>query len=55
MLIRIRYLQFFVNASVVVFVIYLAVQFVLAVRRDVKDRMQEVSGGVLFPLWCDCC
>ena len=40
-----RYLQVFVNASVVIFVMYLAVQFVLTVRRDVKDRMREVSVG----------
>ena len=33
------------NASVVTVVLYLAVQFVLTVRRDLKDRMQEVSVG----------
>jgi len=33
----------------VVFVLYLAVQFVMTVRRDVRDRMQEVSiGGSRF-------
>ncbi|CAD6565415.1 MAG: hypothetical protein TREMPRED_001171 [Tremellales sp. Tagirdzhanova-0007] len=41
------YLQFFVNASVVIVVLYLAVQFVLTVRRDLKDRMQEVSVEIL--------
>ncbi|RSH93329.1 hypothetical protein EHS25_007683 [Saitozyma podzolica] len=41
------YLQFFVNAAVVVFVLYLAVQFVLTVRRDVKERMQEASVEIL--------
>ena len=40
-----RYLQVLVNVSVVLFVIYLAAQFVLAVRRDVKDRMAEYSVG----------
>ncbi len=48
-----RYLQFCVNASVVVFVLYLAVQFVLTVRRDVKDRMQEVSVGRSPAAWCE--
>ena len=40
-----RYLQFFVNASIVMFCIFLAVQFVLTVKRDVKDRMREHSVG----------
>jgi hypothetical protein len=39
------YIQVFVNVSIVLFVLYLAVQFVLTVKRDVKDRMQEVSVG----------
>jgi hypothetical protein len=41
-----RYLQFFVNAAVVFFVLYLAVQFVLTVRRDVQDKMAEASIGM---------
>lgn len=40
-----RYLQFFVNASIVLFCIYLAILFVLTVRRDVKDKMNEYSVG----------
>jgi hypothetical protein len=45
-----RYLQFFVNASIVMFCIFLAVQFVLTVKRDVKDRMREHSVGT--PPFC---
>ncbi|RXK36372.1 hypothetical protein M231_06338 [Tremella mesenterica] len=41
------YLQFFVNASVVVFCLYLAVLFVRTVQRDVKDKMREYSVEVL--------
>ncbi|WWD20315.1 hypothetical protein CI109_104791 [Kwoniella shandongensis] len=41
------YLQFFVNTSIVVFCVYLAVLFVLTVRRDVKDKMQEYSVEIL--------
>ncbi|KAK8849686.1 hypothetical protein IAR55_005021 [Kwoniella newhampshirensis] len=41
------YLQFFVNASIVAFCVYLAVQFILTVRRDVKDKMQEYSVEIL--------
>lgn len=40
-----RYLQFFVNASIVVFVLYLVAMFILTVRRDVQDRMSEASIG----------
>lgn len=39
------YLQFFVNTSIVLFCIYLAILFVLTVRRDVKDKMNEYSVG----------
>lgn len=46
---EIRYLQFFVNAAVVVFVLYLAVQFVQTVQRDVRDRMSEASVGQSSP------
>ena len=45
MLINRRYLQFFVNASIVVFVLYLVAMFVLTVQRDVRDRMAEASVG----------
>ncbi|WVO23104.1 uncharacterized protein IAS62_004449 [Cryptococcus decagattii] len=41
------YLQFFVNASIVLFCIYLAILFVLTVRRDVKDKMNEYSVEIL--------
>ncbi|WWC73706.1 uncharacterized protein I206_107678 [Kwoniella pini CBS 10737] len=41
------YLQFGVNASIVLFCLYLGVQFVLTVRRDVKDKMQEHSVEIL--------
>ncbi|ORY34716.1 Di-sulfide bridge nucleocytoplasmic transport domain-domain-containing protein [Naematelia encephala] len=41
------YLQFLVNAAIVFFVLYLAVQFVLTVRQDVHDRMSEVSTEIL--------
>ena len=39
------YLQFFVNTSIVLFCIYLVILFVLTVRRDVKDKMNEYSVG----------
>ncbi|TYJ57795.1 hypothetical protein B9479_001405 [Cryptococcus floricola] len=41
------YLQFFVNACIVLFCIYLAVLFVLAVRSDVKNKMNEYSVEIL--------
>nr|ODN91050.1 nuclear membrane protein [Cryptococcus depauperatus CBS 7841] len=41
------YLQFFVNASIVLFCVYLAVLFVLTVRRDVKDKINEYSVEIL--------
>ncbi|EAL20917.1 hypothetical protein CNBE2780 [Cryptococcus deneoformans B-3501A] len=41
------YLQFFVNTSIVLFCIYLAILFVLTVRRDVKDKMNEYSVEIL--------
>ncbi|WWC92790.1 uncharacterized protein L201_007749 [Kwoniella dendrophila CBS 6074] len=41
------YLQFAVNASIVLFCLYLGIQFVLTVRRDVNDRMQEHSVEIL--------
>ncbi|WWC65791.1 uncharacterized protein I303_108413 [Kwoniella dejecticola CBS 10117] len=41
------YLQFGVNASIVLFCLYLGIQFVLTVRRDVKDKMQEHSVEIL--------
>lgn len=40
-----RYIQVFINVSMVLAVLFFFVQFVLTVRRDVKDRMQEVSIG----------
>jgi len=46
------YLQFFVNASIVLFCIFLAVQFVLTVKRDVQDRMREHSVGASFQPRC---
>ncbi|WVQ66059.1 uncharacterized protein L199_004237 [Kwoniella botswanensis] len=41
------YLQFAVNASIVLFCLYFGIQFVLTVRRDVKDKMQEHSVEIL--------
>lgn len=41
------YLQVFVNAAIVLFVLYLGVSFVLSVRNDVLDRMQEVSLDIM--------
>ncbi|WRT69685.1 uncharacterized protein IL334_006675 [Kwoniella shivajii] len=41
------YLQFVVNAAIVFFCLYLGLQFVLTVRRDVKDKMQEHSVEIL--------
>ncbi|WVQ79168.1 hypothetical protein IAT38_001264 [Cryptococcus sp. DSM 104549] len=41
------YLQFFVNASIVLFCVYLGIQFILTVRRDVNDKIQEYSVEIL--------
>ncbi|WVR08074.1 hypothetical protein IAU60_005120 [Kwoniella sp. DSM 27419] len=41
------YLQFIVNASIVLFCLYLAVLLVMTVQRDVKDKMREYSVEIL--------
>jgi hypothetical protein len=40
-----RYLQFFFNSALVVLFLYLLVQFVLTVQRDVEQRISEYSMG----------
>ncbi|OCF35221.1 nuclear membrane protein [Kwoniella heveanensis BCC8398] len=41
------YLQFIVNASIVLFCLYLGVLLVMTVQRDVKDKMREYSVEIL--------
>jgi hypothetical protein len=40
-----RYLQFFFNSALVLLFLYLLVQFVLTVQRDVEQRISEYSMG----------
>jgi hypothetical protein len=40
-----RYLQFFFNSALVLLFLYLLVQFVLTVQRDVEQRVSEYSMG----------
>lgn len=40
-----RYVQFVFNASLVIGFLYVATQFILAVRRDVQERIEEYSVG----------
>jgi hypothetical protein len=39
------YLQFFFNSALVVLFLYLLVQFILTVQRDVEQRISEYSMG----------
>lgn len=39
------YVQFVFNGSLVIGFLYIATQFILAVRRDVQERIEEVSVG----------
>jgi hypothetical protein len=41
-----RYLQFFWNLSLIILVLYLVVQFILTVQRDVEHRISEYSSGM---------
>jgi hypothetical protein len=40
-----RYLQFFFNSALVLLFLYLLVQFILTVQRDVEQRISEYSMG----------
>ena len=44
-----RYLQFFFNSSLVLLFLYLLVQFILTVQRDVEHRISEYSMGKCLP------
>lgn len=44
-LLTFSYVQFVFNASLVVGFLYVASQFILAVRRDVQERIEEYSVG----------
>lgn len=50
LLISSRYLQFCFNLSLILLFLYLAVQFILTVQRDVEQRISEYSMGVYR--WC---
>jgi len=43
-----RYLQFGFNLSLVLLFLYLVVQFIVTVQRDVEQRISEYSMGTLF-------
>jgi hypothetical protein len=45
-----RYLQFFFNSALVVLFLYLLLQFILTVQRDVEHRISEYSMGTKFIL-----
>jgi hypothetical protein len=45
------YLQFFFNLSLVLILLYLAVQFILTVKADINRKVEEVSFGQ-SPLSC---
>lgn len=47
-----RYLQFFFNLSLVFLFLYLLVQFILTVQRDVEHRISEHSMGEILGLFC---
>jgi hypothetical protein len=40
-----RYLQFFFNLSLILVFLYLLIQFILTVQRDVEQRISEYSLG----------
>lgn len=42
------YLQFFFNLSLVLIMLYLAVQFILTVKADISRKVEEASFGALF-------
>jgi hypothetical protein len=46
------YLQFFFNLSLILLFLYLAVQFILTVQRDVEERISEYSMGASFLVCC---
>jgi hypothetical protein len=43
-----RYLQFFFNLSLVTVFLYLLLQFIFTVQRDVEHRISEYSMGMIF-------
>lgn len=43
------YLQFFFNLSLVLMFLYLLVQFILTVQRDVEHRISEYAMGTESP------
>ena len=45
---KIRYLQFGFNFSLIVVFLYLLVQFIFTIQRDVAERIGEVSMGTSF-------
>ncbi len=46
--VSLRYLQFFFNLSLILLFLYLLVQFILTVQRDVEHRISEYSMGELY-------
>lgn len=48
------YLQFFFNLSLILIFLYLTIQFILTVQRDVEHRISEYSMGVSYTLPCKC-
>ena len=44
-LLFIRYLQFFFNLALILLFLYLVVQFIITVQRDVQERISEYSMG----------
>lgn len=50
-----RYLQFFFNSALVVLFLYLLVQFILTVQRDVEQRISEYSMGKSVLVQGVCC
>lgn len=49
-LLFIRYLQFFFNLALILLFLYLVVQFIITVQRDVQERISEYSMGKSAPL-----
>jgi hypothetical protein len=48
-----RYLQFVFNLSLILLFLYVVVQFILTVQRDVEQRISEYSMGTSFYLMAD--
>jgi Di-sulfide bridge nucleocytoplasmic transport domain len=44
----VSYLQFFFNLSLILIFLYLAVQFILTVQKDVEKRISEYTQGQLL-------